>query len=225
MSASDDDSTDDRSTRDVLGDILEDASATTNLVDSFYRAEIDRTTSWRTRLDQTTNWAVVLVAAILTWAFTSEDNPHYVILIGVFAVTAFLLIEAHRYREYDVWRQRVRVLQRHVFVPIFTGQPPNDEDWQADLGENLVAPTFSMSFREAVTHRLRRTFLALMLILLAAWIARITVFETDETWLESASIPGVSGAVVVGIVGAFYAMMIALAVWSARGEETREFEK
>jgi len=40
------------------------------------RGELDRVTSWRSRLDQTINWAVTILAALLTWVFSSSDKPH-----------------------------------------------------------------------------------------------------------------------------------------------------
>jgi len=119
--------------------------------------------TWRGRLDQTTNWAVVVVGAILTWAFSSADNPHYVILIGVFGVTAFLAMEATRYREYDIWRNRVRVLQRGLYAQMYAPDPSDDAGWQAKLGNELRDPEFEMSYREALTHRLRRSYVALLL--------------------------------------------------------------
>jgi len=75
-----------------------------------YRGELGRVDTWRQRLDQTTTWAVTVMAAILTWAFSSSDNPHYILLIGIVVVTVFLGIEARRYWDYDVFRARVRML-------------------------------------------------------------------------------------------------------------------
>lgn len=45
-----------------------------------------------------------MTAAILTWVFTSPENPHYVLLIGILGLLDFLFIEAKRYQEYDAWR-------------------------------------------------------------------------------------------------------------------------
>ena len=39
------------------------------------------------------------MAAILTWAFSSAHNPHYIVLIVIVVVTVFLGIEARRYRD------------------------------------------------------------------------------------------------------------------------------
>ena len=207
--------------RDLVSAVREDASEVASLVGHFYRGEVDRMTTWRARLDQTTNWAVVVVAAILTWAFSSQDNPHYVLLIGVAATVAFLLIEAHRFREYDIWRSRVRVLQRNVFAGVLTGDVP-DDDWHVTLGESLDRPTPAVPFWRAVGHRLRRVDLALLVVLLAAWVARVTVFEPDEPWRQTAAVPGLGGEVVVLAVAGVYALLVALAAWTGRKMEMRE---
>lgn len=211
--------------RDVSAQITDDLSAYTTLTTDFYRGEMDRMTTWRSRLDQTTNWAVVIVAAILTWAFTSPDNPHYVILIGVFGAAAFLVMEAHRYREYDVWRNRVRTLQEGLFADVFAPDRTRDGDWQAELGDELRTPTFDISVIGAINHRLRRSYLALLLILLVAWIARITVFETSEPWRQTASIFVIPGEVVIGVVAVFYVIVVGIVVWSGHNNRTQEFQK
>jgi uncharacterized membrane protein len=208
----------------TIGERLgEDIDLFTRVTSNFYRGEIERTTAWRSRLDQTTNWAVVLVAAILTWAFSSPDNPHYVILIGVFGVVAFLVMEANRYREYDIWRKRVRTIQEQVFAALYDPGTPIDEDWRGTIATDLREPTFSISTWQAIAHRLRRAYLALVSLLLAAWVARITVFQADETWTETASILAGPGETVVAAVGVLYLALVLVALASARGTTVREF--
>ena len=203
----------------------DETSATVgDITPHFYRGEIDRTTAWRQRLDQTTNWAVVVVAAILTWAFSSQDNPHYVLLIGVFAVAAFLVMEANRYREYDVWRNRVRTIQEEAFAEQFDPSDSPETDWRTDLADQLRHPTFSMTFRRALAHRLRRIYLSLLLILLVSWVTRITVFEPNKQWHQTAAILGIPGEIVVGAVAVFYVALFAIAAFSALGSRVREFE-
>lgn len=115
------------------GVVTEDTKFGTALA-HFYRGEIDRTNTWRQRLDQTTYWAIMIMAAVLTWAFSSRQNPHYLLLIGILVVGAFLGIEARRYRGYDIWRSRIRVLQENIFS---TALNPAEEvesvDWRAAL--------------------------------------------------------------------------------------------
>lgn len=142
-----------------------------------YRGEIHRMKLWRERLDRTTNWAVLLMAALLTWAFSTETNPHYVILVGNAAVGLFLSIEARRYRAYDIWRSRVRSLQRNVWAP---GLDPStalgDEQWRRNLAADYARPTLKVTTAEAVAHRLRRVYLPLFAILNGAWLLRVTAF-------------------------------------------------
>nr|WP_255647715.1 DUF2270 domain-containing protein [Natrinema zhouii] len=67
---------------------------------------------WRERLDRTSNWAVIVMSGVLTWGFSGRNRPHYILLLGLAALTAFLIMEAQRYRGYDLWRGRVRTLQK-----------------------------------------------------------------------------------------------------------------
>jgi uncharacterized membrane protein len=211
--------------QDLASQLAENTTTRGALIGDFYRAEVTRMVAWRSRLDQTTRWAVIVVAAILTWTFSSLDNPHYVLLIGMFGVTAFLFVEAHRYREYDIWRMRVRLLQKHVFVGVLSPETLRDTDWQSNLSESLSAPAFTMPFRDAVRHRLRRVYLPLLLLLLIAWLARITVFHPDETWRQTAAIPGLDGVKVVVFVVLFYVTVVGVALWSVRDVEVREFQE
>ena len=219
---------DDSGARDEDGESSDSADGTSTGIDDitphFYRGEIDRTTAWRQRLDQTTNWAVVVVAAILTWAFSSRSNPHYVLLIGVFAVAAFLVMEANRYREYDVWRNRVRTIQEEAFAERFDPSDSPETDWRAELADQLRHPTFSMTFWRALAHRLRRIYLSLLFILLVSWVTRITVFDPNKQWHQTAAILGIPGEVVVGAVAVFYGVVVAIAAFSALGSRVREFE-
>lgn len=169
-----------------------------------YRGEIHRMRFWRERLDQTTYWAVVVMSATLTWTFASRNNPHYVLLLGTVAVATFLAIEARRFQGYDVWRGRVRTLQKNVFA---YGLDPSaglpDPEWRRTLGEDYRQPTIKISTEEAVAHRLRRVYLVLLTIVVGAWTVRIAAFSA-RPWPASAAIGQVPGLVVTAIVVGFY---------------------
>ena len=187
-----------------------------------YRGEIHRMKFWRERLDRTTNWAVLVMAAILTWAFGSAANPHYVILIGNAAVGLFLVVEARRFRAYDIWRSRVRYLQRHVWAP---GLDPtttlDDEHWRERLAEDYRHPTLKITAEETIAHRLRRVYLPLFAILNGAWLLRVTAFDPG-TWPTSAAVGTVSGIVVTGLVAALMVGALVVAcrprTWHASSE-------
>lgn len=67
-----------------------------------YRGEMDRAVSWRQRLDSTTNFAMTIMGAILAYAFAGQGAGHTTILVGMMIGVTFLLIEANRYRIYDI---------------------------------------------------------------------------------------------------------------------------
>jgi uncharacterized membrane protein len=207
---------------DVGAGLLDEEMGPSSAMAHLYRGEIHRMKFWRERLDRTTNWAVIVIAALLTWAFSSPENPHYIILIGVATLTVFLLIEARRYRGYDIWRTRVRVIQENVWA---YGLDPEgglaDENWRQRLGNDYREPTLKITLEEAIAHRLRRIYLHLFAVLLAAWIVRITAFSTEPA-VEAAAIGSVPGPLVVGCVAVFYAVAMLVAyrprTWHARGE-------
>src|SRR5205814_1852170 len=82
----------------------------------FYRGEVQRSNTWRSRLDNTTYWAVLTVAGALSFAFSSPNNPHFLIPIISILVAIFLLMEARRYRYYEIWASRVRVIETGYFA-------------------------------------------------------------------------------------------------------------
>src|SRR6476619_660364 len=86
----------------------------------FYRGEVQRSNTWRNRLDTTTNWAVITAGATLSFVFSSHNNPHFAIPINTVLVSIFLFMEARRYRYYEVWANRVRVLETGYFAPMLS---------------------------------------------------------------------------------------------------------
>lgn len=205
--------------------LVDDPSDMSAILGDGYRGELDRETTWRSRLDQTTTWGVTVVAAILTWAFSSPDNPHYIVLVGVLAVSIFLLVEARRYRDYDVYRSRIRIYQANLLADAL--DPSRDlehEDWRAELSQDYRRPTLKVSFQEAVANRLRRVYLALLAVLLAAWLFHVTVFAQGD-WIQTAKIAAVPGTVVVAAVVGFYATVLAVAYWPHDREAMGEFRE
>ncbi|MDZ5809934.1 DUF2270 domain-containing protein [Halorubrum sp. AD140] len=190
---------------------------------ALYRGEMDRVTTWRGRLDKTTNWTVTIIAAVLTWVFSSPDNPHYLLLVGMITVMTFHLVETRRYQRYDVWRARVRLLERNVFAASIDPENRADhDDWALELGTDLRRPSIKMPFVEAYARRYRRVYLPLQTVLLVAWIVRLTVFSTDQDPFGTAGIVGVPGEVVVAVVGVSYAVAAAVAFWPRERQATGE---
>ena len=188
-----------------------------------YRGEIDRTTNWRGRLDQTTNWTVTIIAAVLTWVFSNPDNPHYLLLIGMLTVMTFHIIETRRYRRYDVWRARIRLLERDVFAAaIHPDDNADHDDWRSELGTDLRRPALKMPFIEAYARRYRRVYLPLQTVLLVAWVVRITVFSAEAGPIATAGVVGVPGEVVIAVVGLAYFGTGAIMAWPRERKATGE---
>lgn len=145
----------------------------------FFRAEISRMNVWRQRLDATTNWAVVTTGAAITLAFNTASGQHPVIILNMLLVTLFLAIEARRYRYYELWGYRVRLMETDYFaamlVPPFRPSP----DWAESLAENLLHPQYSISVWEAFGRRYRRNYFWIYIILMVAWVSKI--------WLQPAT--------------------------------------
>ncbi len=148
------------------------ASEFTTAMVHFFRAEVQRANVWRQRLDTTTNWAVVTTGAAISFAFT-QSGGHPVILLNLLLVTIFLIMETRRYRYYELWASRVRLMETDFFaamlVPPFHPAP----DWAESLAENLLTPHFPISHWEAFGRRLRRNYLWIYAIIGLAWLGNL----------------------------------------------------
>ena len=140
----------------------------------FYRGEVQRSNTWRNRLDTTTNWAVLTAGATLSFVFSSATNPHFVIPINSILVAIFLLMEARRYRYYEIWSSRVRVIETGYFAQMLApeGVPP-DEAWAEHLAADLITPHFTITEWEAVGRRLRRNYLWIFALLALSWNLKV----------------------------------------------------
>mgnify|MGYP000421626903 CR=1 FL=1 len=200
--------------REIGGEAARDRSDFLSLMGHFYRGEMGRTTSWRTRIDRTTNWAVVVTATLLTWAFSGDSRPHYVLLVGMVMVTIFLWIESRRYRMYDIWRSRVRLLEENVFANALDPEGVEQDNWRELLSDDLREPTIKTPQFEALGRRLKRVYFPLLTILGAAWLVRLAVFAPTETGIvQTAGVGSVSGELILLTVGVAYGCMVLLTVW------------
>ncbi len=137
----------------------------------FYRGELARANVWRQRMDATSHWAVVSTMAIVSLAYSSDDAS--ILLLPFCCLLLYLLlhIEARRYRYFDVWRMRVRMLEVHLMVPaLLLDEPLAEGNWREVLCNDLLGPTYKMSRWEAIGRRLSRTYIWLFLIVLGSWL-------------------------------------------------------
>lgn len=195
----------------------------------FYRGEIQRSNVWRNRLDATTNWAVITAGATLSFVFSSPTNPHFAIPVNTILVSIFLFMEARRYRYYEVWANRVRVLETGYFAPMLSHRIiPPDKEWADHLSSELLSPRFTISEWEAVGRRLRANYLWIFILLALCWTLKIYIHPSPiptetpedlerftEIFVERARVGLAPGWLVV-TVGALYNFAILFIAFSTR---------
>lgn len=185
----------------------------------FHRAEVQRANVWRSRLDATTNWAVVATGATLTVAFT-QNGFHGIIPLNILLITIFLYIEARRYRYYELWSSRVRLMETDFFAAMLVPPFQPSPDWAESLAESLLQPHFPISNWEALGRRLRRNYIWIYTILALAWVGKLALFpKAVHSWndlLGNAAIGDIPGISVVIFGMTFYALLVIIALVTAR---------
>jgi uncharacterized membrane protein len=182
----------------------------------FFRAEVQRANVWRQRLDATTNWAVVATGATLSIAFSQPTVHHGVIILNTLLVTLFLYIEARRYRYYELWSYRVRLMETDFYAAMLVPPFHPSPEWAESLAENLLAPRFPITIWEAFGRRLRRNYFWIFLILGLSWLGKGWLFpappaDLAEFVLRSAVGP-IPGQTVLLMGALYYAFLVVMAL-------------
>lgn len=190
-----------------------------------YRAEMQRANAWLARLDQTTYWAVVSTTALLTFTLASPSNPHGVLLLAGLMNLFFLFIEARRYRNYDVWHQRLQLFEHYVVLPLLQGRRPTVDE-RSELIRAIEHPRFRISVLQAAGRRLRRTYGVVFTAVLLAWIAKLSSHPEPSGSIAASIarasidlIPGmepVPGWAVVGFIVLGYMAIVSVSVLTVR---------
>jgi uncharacterized membrane protein len=189
------------------------------LIAHYYRAEIARMAGWRDRIDRTSNWAITVVGAMLSVSLSTPTAHHGVILLAMVLVLLLLVIESRRYRFFDVYRTRVRRLERHYFAQVFSPAVGAESDWTRILSNDLREPFFLISLGQAISRRLHRNYCWMFLILLLAWLLKISSpdlkrdvgqaeFVSLSDGVRNASVGLLPGWVVIMIVSSFYCWIL-----------------
>ncbi|QCW02222.1 DUF2270 domain-containing protein [Natrinema pallidum] len=212
----------DRDDQEIGAAAAADTDSLLGVLPHFYRGEVNQANSAQDRIDRTTDWAITLLAALLSLVFSSRTMPAFLLLIGVFVLSIFLFYEVRRYRFYDHWRARVRFIQENVFANALEPTGVEHPAWREELSDDLRNPTFKVSSREAVSRRIRRVYGLLFAVAGVGWVFKITMFTPEQRWTEAAELPGIPGTVVAGVLGLFFASVIAVGLWpggrEAKGE-------
>jgi len=196
--------------RAVGREMVDDSTGLGSVAAHMYRGEVDRETSWRARLDSTTNWAVTVIAGILAYAFSSNQVSHSILLVAMVIGVVFLVIEARRFQRYDVWRNRVRSIQENLLATALDpSQGVEQRDWRRELSESYREPAVQLPFPRALSHRLRRVYLPLLVVLGVVWLLRL--HGKSGSVVDAAGVFGVQGVVVLAAVGTGFLALACLA--------------
>jgi len=190
----------------------------------FYRGEVQRSNVWRTRLDTTTYWAVFTSAATLSFAFSSASNPHFLIPINSILVAIFLVMEGRRYRYYEIWASRVRVIETGYLAQMLAPESvPRDQEWASHLASDLLTPHFTISEWEAIGRRLRRNYIWIFMLLALSWNLKVYLYPGPaanfEEFLQRATVGLVPGWIVFIVGFVFNATIFFFAVGTIRLRE------
>jgi uncharacterized membrane protein len=186
-----------------------------------YRGEIYRSTIWRTRLDTTTNWAVVTLGIALSIAFSSPNaSPLPLLLVGIL-ILFFLLLEARRYRYFNVWRARARWMENNLYAPMLKdGNLRTENGWTKTLANDYLHPVYHISMATAIGRRIRRNYLWILLIQTVAYIGKLlvhpTAVGTAGEFIERADIGPFPGEAVLLIGVLYISSWTVMAIWSSR---------
>jgi uncharacterized membrane protein len=168
-----------------------------------YRGELSRSDKWRTRLDTTTNWALTTTAAVISFGFANTGSPHVTFIVGIWMVITFLLIEARRYRYYDLWNRRVRLLEDGYWAPMLRREPV-DPDAMRELAVELSRPQIQLSLFSAISTRLNRAYGPILIVLLMSWFVKVYSHPQPPTsfgeFVHRAHVGPVPGAFMVGLI-------------------------
>jgi uncharacterized membrane protein len=209
---------------------IEFSAAQIGALAHLYRGEVYRSTVWRTRLDSTTNWAVVTTGIALSVTYSSaEASPLPMVLVGLL-VSVFLMYEARRYRYFNVWRARARLLETDFYAPMIRGEGPLlGSGWTELLAKDYREPRYHISFTRAIGRRLRRTYAWIFVIQAIAYYGKLAIHPVPlislaDVW-ERAAIGPIPGSLVVLAGVLFHGGWAAFALLTLRVEITARRER
>lgn len=198
-------------------DAADFTSAETGALAHLYRGEVYRSTIWRTRLDTTANWSVILTGVSFSVAFATPEATTLPLILAGLLLSVFLMHEARRYRYFNVWRARARLMEMDFYAPILRGQGSRrDGRWNILLADDYDHPQFHISHARAIGRRLRKNYLWIFGIQALAYCGKLAIHPTPlERWAQvvpRAAVGPIPGEVVLGLGVLFYGFWIGFAV-------------
>ncbi len=200
------------------------SSADIGALAHLYRGELYRSKIWRMRLDTTTNWAVVTTGIVFSVVYAQPEASAAPLAIVGLVLLVFLLFEARRYRFFDIWRVRVRVMEAHFMTPLLLGRGMQvDNGWHQALADDYTGVYFHLSFWEALGRRLRRNYGYIFAIQGASYYGKVLVHPTGAddlaTVIERAAFGPIPGELALAAGFVFYLGLLAIALLTRRHQK------
>lgn len=184
----------------------------------FYRGELQRTLEWRKRMDTTTHWALITTVGIVTFSFS---NPHYAqetLITGMLANLMYLTHEARRFRFFDMWRTRLRMIEENFYGPILRRHPTSPiSGWGDQVATDLLHPKFKITRQQAMRARLKRNYGYLFVFLLVTFLGRALLLPKPQ---GQGTLPGLFSMgsipwwIPLGLVAGIYIYLIGLMLFT-----------
>ncbi len=210
-----------------------DADSFISALVELYRGEIDRSNTWRTRLDETTNSAILVCAGTVLAALALPTQATFITIFGGLLMALCLWVETRRYRYYELWSYRVRLMETDFFAAMLVPPFRPSEDWSESLANALLQPEFPVTVWEALGRRFRRNYMGLYLLLAGAWGGMAYLWPTPApdlaTIFRRADLGALPGEVVVALgagayLGLFLMGFITTRLHAATGEVLPKYE-
>ncbi|NLC69856.1 MAG: DUF2270 domain-containing protein [Desulfuromonadaceae bacterium] len=196
----------------------------------YYRAEVSRSLAWRRRIDVTTNWAVGATAAFLGFSFSNPQLTHVFFIFALAITYTLLYVEGRRYRFYDAYEYRVKLIHQNFVYSILHGELDMGASapWRQNLAEDLLHPGYKISLWVAMALRVKAYYVFLFLVLIAGWLFKIYIHpEIAGSWsqfLDNARLGNLSGWYTLIFLAFFFVHVFVLRAVgiSAKGKGGRE---
>lgn len=189
-----------------------------------FRSEVYRSTTWRSRLDNTTNWAVVTTGIALSLSYSNaRASPLPLILVGLLVVV-FLLLEARRYRYFNVWRARCRLMETDFYAPLLRGEGITlDGRWNTLLSNDYRRPHFHISYLRALGRRLRKNYCYILAVQAIAYFGKLAIhpspLQSVAELFERADVGAIPGEIVLVAGAVFHLGWLTLALVTLQVEK------
>jgi len=129
----------------------------------------------------------------------------------MFANLLFLVLEAQRFRFFDVFHARLRMIEENFYGPLLRRSLDSPlADWGTHVAADLFKPHFHLSMRQAIRVRLGRVYAPLFIALIVGWLLVVVLRRRaqGEDWFQILAIGRMPGWVPVILVSGLFIFLL-----------------